>query len=269
MALTPKPEVILFGDDPGVAETAAELGVRHIPDIEKTESGVPLFSDAVLKGQKYASANVVAYVNSDIILFDDFTRAIDKCLEKRWSRYLLTGRRLDMDIKEPVDFFNPEWRVELRGRALNDGNWASPMAKDYFVFPNGMFKEMPPFAIGRPAFDNWMISSAVFNGIPAVDLSDDVLIVHQNHDYSHILHNGNIINRDEHPDSKSNYKMTNQYDNMFGHANYTTWRLTSGILRRRFVWKNTLLNLARFVARANPGYMRYEIWRIKGMFFVS
>ena len=35
-------EIILFGDDDGVAETAEEFGVKHVSDIEKNEHGTPL-----------------------------------------------------------------------------------------------------------------------------------------------------------------------------------------------------------------------------------
>ena len=35
-------EVILFGDEPGLADFAAELGVKHFPDIACNELGTPL-----------------------------------------------------------------------------------------------------------------------------------------------------------------------------------------------------------------------------------
>ncbi|GHT02191.1 hypothetical protein AGMMS50276_31900 [Synergistales bacterium] len=244
LALTPKPEIIMFGDDPGVAETATELGIRHIPDIKKTESGTPLFSDAILKGQEHASADVVVYVNSDIILFDDFARAIDKCLEKHWSRYLLVGRRLNLDFEEigAIDFSNSEWQDDLRAVALLYGVLYSPYAMDYFVFPKGMYRDMPPFAIGRPALDNWMVSSAIFEGIPVVDLSNDVLIVHQNHDYSHILHDESVVDREGHPDSKNNREMAGEQFIFFGETSRSPYQLTDGKLHHRLKPTNTIKN---------------------------
>lgn len=45
LRLTPRPEVILFGDDDGVAEYAAEHGVTHEPLVSRNEHGTPLMDD--------------------------------------------------------------------------------------------------------------------------------------------------------------------------------------------------------------------------------
>ena len=54
LKLYPKCEVILFGDDEGVAEVAREFNVLHIPEIEKTEKGTPLLSSAIDSAQNIA-----------------------------------------------------------------------------------------------------------------------------------------------------------------------------------------------------------------------
>ncbi|MFZ0637415.1 MAG: hypothetical protein WAM08_17985, partial [Candidatus Acidiferrales bacterium] len=35
--LTPQPEIILFGDEAGVAEIAGELGLRHVAHVKRNE----------------------------------------------------------------------------------------------------------------------------------------------------------------------------------------------------------------------------------------
>jgi len=45
---------------------------------------------------------------------------------------------------------------------------------------------MPPFAIGRAGWDNWMIFQARENDWLVVDATADLMIIHQNHDYSHL-----------------------------------------------------------------------------------
>ena len=42
--LLPDVEVILLGEEDGLAEAAKELGVKHIPNVERNESGTPLIS---------------------------------------------------------------------------------------------------------------------------------------------------------------------------------------------------------------------------------
>jgi hypothetical protein len=49
-----------------------------------------------------------------------------------------------------------------------------------------MFTEMPEFAIGRAGWDNWMIFHARRLGLPVVDATPSLMIIHQNHDYNHL-----------------------------------------------------------------------------------
>jgi hypothetical protein len=45
---------------------------------------------------------------------------------------------------------------------------------------------MPEFTIGRSGWDNWTIYHAVKSGWQVVDVTRSAMIVHQNHDYSHL-----------------------------------------------------------------------------------
>ena len=54
------------------------------------------------------------------------------------------------------------------------------------MFTRGLFTELPPFAIGRPGYDPWLIWRAADLGADVVDATDFVLAVHQRHDYSHV-----------------------------------------------------------------------------------
>ena len=42
--LLPEVEVILLGEETGLAENARELGVKHIRNVARNESGTPLIS---------------------------------------------------------------------------------------------------------------------------------------------------------------------------------------------------------------------------------
>jgi hypothetical protein len=44
-----------------------------------------------------------------------------------------------------------------------------------------MWGEIPPFALGRFAWDNWLLWRALDLGVPVVDASAAVLAVHQDH----------------------------------------------------------------------------------------
>lgn len=72
ISLHPPCEVILFGNEEGTAEIASELGIRHIPDVERSEYGTPLISSLFRIAQSIGTHELMCYVNADIILMNDF-----------------------------------------------------------------------------------------------------------------------------------------------------------------------------------------------------
>ena len=82
--LTPRPDIFLFGDEEGAAEIARELGLRHFPEVARNEFGTPLIDDLFSKAEKNASTPLVGYVNSDIILTDDFSAALERVCDWYW-----------------------------------------------------------------------------------------------------------------------------------------------------------------------------------------
>jgi len=183
MRLKPQCEIILLGDDEGTGETAAKFGMRHVPDIERSEYGTPLISSIFSTGQKLASSDTVCYVNSDIILMSDFLPAIRQIKK---PSFLAIGQRWDLDIREDLDFNNPDWEEQLRNRINDFGTLHGRSGMDYFVFPRNMLPDIPPFAIGRAAWDTWLIYKARAMNVPVVDATKSITIAHQNHYYSHI-----------------------------------------------------------------------------------
>jgi hypothetical protein len=182
--LRPRPEIILFGAEDGTAQVAAEFGARHVPDVARNEFGTPLLHDLFGKARDLASSGVLCYVNADIILMEDFLTALERV--RRWrKRFLMVGRRTDLDIREPLDFDRPDCAGQLRALALASGKQRPSEWIDYFAFSKDLAVEMLPLAIGRLRWDNWLIWHARHLGAPVVDASRVVLAVHQNHDYSH------------------------------------------------------------------------------------
>jgi hypothetical protein len=56
--LTPKPEIILFGDDDGTAEICAELGLRHEAKTPRCWTGVPYVSSLFEHAKEIAANDV-------------------------------------------------------------------------------------------------------------------------------------------------------------------------------------------------------------------
>jgi hypothetical protein len=184
MQLHPTCEIILFGSEEGTSAIAAEFGVRHIPEIARNEYATPLLNDIFEKAYRVASYPTLVYVNADIILLPDFSRAIAQVAQVH-HRFLLVGQRWNTDITETLDFL-PGWDEKLRAYVQQHGILHDVVAIDYFVFTRDTIGALPPFAIGRAGWDNWMIYRARSQGIVVIDATASVMAVHQNHDYAHL-----------------------------------------------------------------------------------
>lgn len=183
--LHPNVEIILFGDEEGAAETARALGIRHEPHVECNEHGRPLVNFLFDKAREIAHHDILCYSNCDIILLSDFCRALEQ-VKPSHPQFLMVGRRWDTNITEPIDFTRSDWAEQTRQLALLTNEQRSGAWIDYFAFPRGLYYErIPPLAIGRVHWDNWLVWKAARQGATVVDISDTVVAVHQNHDYGY------------------------------------------------------------------------------------
>ncbi|HST24909.1 MAG TPA: hypothetical protein VLJ76_02875 [Gaiellaceae bacterium] len=171
-ALGDSVQVLVLGDEEGAAEAAREAGAEHLPDLARTEHGTPRLDSAFAAAAAAARNPLLCFVNADVVLFDDLPAAA-RAVHAHADRFLVVGQTLDVD--EPRDREDARARGERRGAA----------ALDYFVFPTGLYAEVPPFAIGRACFDNWLVWRARQDGI-VVDATADVVAAHQRHDYTHV-----------------------------------------------------------------------------------
>ncbi|MFC2066737.1 hypothetical protein ACFLUO_06775 [Chloroflexota bacterium] len=238
LLLRPKCEVILIGDEEGTAEIASELGVCHIPEVERNEYGTPLVNSMFDTAQEAASNKIMCYVNADIILMSDFLSAVQSIHK---YPFLMVGQRWDVDVKAPVDFSHSDWEAQLHAQLTKEGKLHSPRGIDYFVFPRGMYDDIPPFALGRTAWDNWLVYRARSLRITVIDATQVVTIVHQNHEYAH--HPGGKTGAFKGPEAERNRKLLGgmEYSFCTKHAN---WLLTPKGIRRAMTLRHiyTALN---------------------------
>ncbi|HWO40248.1 MAG TPA: hypothetical protein VNO43_00395 [Candidatus Eisenbacteria bacterium] len=163
---------------------AERFGASHVPEISCNEFGTPLLNDVFGKAQNTATHALVCFANADIILMQDFARAIDAVSNLNES-FLMVGRRWNVEINAPLDFQRDDWQEQLRTVVNQRGKCGLPYYIDYFVFRKGLFGNLPPFVIGRAGFDNWLLWRARSSGAMIVDASQMVMAIHQNHDYAH------------------------------------------------------------------------------------
>jgi hypothetical protein len=241
--LNPPCEIILFGDELGIAETAARFGLRHVPEISRNEYGTPLLNSVFDKAQMLSTRNVLCYINTDVILMNDFIRAIERLLPAVGKRFLLAGKRWDIDLGKRLDFGDPNWERQLLEDVQRRGRQRTPEWIDYFVFPRDLYNNLPPFAIGRPVFDNWLLWKARSLGAALVDASDVIMAIHQNHGYSHNPQGQMGIWQG--PEAKRNRELMGTWRHCYTLSN-ATHRLTSFALKRNLT-RERFISLLKLV----------------------
>jgi hypothetical protein len=177
-------EVLMMGNEEGMAEFANQYRIKHYPDVRCSPERTPYISSMFELARTESDAPYLAILNADIILMPDFVEAA-KQVANQVKDFLYLGRRWDLDVEEELEFA-PGWEEDLREEVDSRGTLHGPVGSDYFLVPRHLLHDMPEFTIGRSGWDNWTIYHAVESGWPVVDVTHSAMIIHQNHDYSHL-----------------------------------------------------------------------------------
>ena len=200
--LLPDVEVILLGEEAGLKEAARELGVKHIPNVARNANGTPLISSMFQLARENSNSDLLCIINADIILMPNFVEAAKQVVKLKDS-FVLLSQRWDLDVIQPIEFTNG-WQDRLSSIVSRQGTLHRPAGSDFFLFPRSSSLDIPDFAIGRAGWDNWMIYRARREKWPVIDCTPSVMIVHQNHDYSHLPGGKPHY---EHPDTNENIRL--------------------------------------------------------------
>src|SRR3989304_1246267 len=235
--LLPEVEVILFGEETGLAEAAKELGVKHILSVACNENRTHRISSMFQLASENSHSDLLCIVNADMILMPDFVEAtlesISLLLKIRQQavglqRFVLLSQRWDLDISQPIEF-TEGWQNHLLTIVHRQGTLHRPAGSDFFLFPKSCYQDIPDLAIGRAGWDNWMIYKARQQKWPVIDCSPSVMIVHQNHDYSHLPDGKSHY---DHPDSNENIRLAGGQANIRYTILDSTHQLVDGKLTR-------------------------------------
>lgn len=238
MQLGNETEITLIGDEAGIAETAIELGLLHLPQVKCNSQGTPLVSSIFDLARQFSHTPLLVYLNADVLIFPDFLE-IARVVAEQAKDFLVIGQRWDLEVKSQLDY-STGWEHRLRDEVKHNGKLHRPAGSDYFIFPRHIFTEIPDFAIGRAGWDNWMIYHARQQGWQVVDATPSLMVIHQEHGYGHL------------PGGQPHYNLEESQRNMHlaggSHAMYTVldsdWQLVDGKLCR------PRLNLLRILRQA-------------------
>lgn len=200
LALGPEVDVLVVGDEPGIAENCREIGARHLPDVARNAQGTPRIDSIFALARQASDSPLLAYVNADVILLPDVIQAAHS-VAKQSRSFLIVGQRWDLAVTEELEY-GPGWEERLSERIHREGRLHPRGGSDYFIFRRDDFTHMPAFAVGRAGWDNWMIYDARYRGAAVVDATAAIRPIHQDHDYSHL------------PGGQPHYRLPETFENV-------------------------------------------------------
>jgi hypothetical protein len=160
-----------------IGETSGDIAVEHVADVARNEHGTPLLDDAFRIADEHARHDVLCFANSDILLPPSLARAV-VVTQQSHGRFLIVGECRNAHIKSELMPDSIPWQLHGAKRGAD--------AIDYFVYSRGLYSDLPPFAIGRTVFDNWLVWRARSAGATVVDATTSVRALHQDHSYAHV-----------------------------------------------------------------------------------
>jgi hypothetical protein len=209
LALKSKPQVVLLGNDASLHAVAADHErVSVEPQVDTNFVGTPLFN-SIVQRTLYADTAFAAFVNSDIMLFDDLVAAALK-LQGRFADFVATAARWDLPswpfTFSPTNGFTdgagtPRTTSQVIEFMKSNGTLHAYGGTDVWVWNTNATSgsggaraslplhkgTMPPFTYGRGKYDNWLNHEIESTGLRAlVDVTTVVTSVHVAHTYAHV-----------------------------------------------------------------------------------
>ena len=174
---------------------------------------------------------MLCFANADIVLRQDLFAAAGK-LAGRFRSFLAVGESWDAALEHRLEF-GGAWESDVAA-ALAGARRRGAGALDFFLFTDDLLRELPPFAIGRVGFDNWLVWRAAAEGGAVVDVTGAVRPLHQRHGYGH-LRGGRDATRRREPEGRRNLELARAG----GGQVFTRYDATH-LLTRRGVHRNPL-----------------------------
>jgi len=183
-------EIILYSDDDGIDDYARKHGYITPKNVKKI-GHLPLVNQAILFAAEKFPNSKICFINSDILILNSLTDILQLIKSESFSEYLLVCRRTEVMVNSLLTY--DEFNYVIKNHKI-DNTRGRNTAMDFFLFDSSFVKKinMPDFPIGRPGWDNWLAAHARILNIPLIDISDVIVIAHQDHMQVHDKNSWNI-----------------------------------------------------------------------------
>ena len=176
-------EIVIFGNDNQTKDFCKKHDVIHSGVSTVWKTNAPQLNDMFKRVETLSSNNMFLYVSDDIIIFEDTIKAA-KIISNSSSLSEFCGcvRRYDAPVRQLLDF-NSNWIAECQ----KDKVLGPLSAGDYFIYSRGYWRDqIPPLAVGCLYCDDWLRWYASDVKKSLIDMTERVLIIHPEHNHSHI-----------------------------------------------------------------------------------
>jgi len=173
--------IILYEELEGqLGEFKEDDNLKVFSHDKRDKWGIPTIDRMFYRSYMCTRSSFMCFVNGDIILPPNFVDRIHPVLERN-SPFMLGASPFDVICDYRIDFSNSEWYSRIR--KSYGGMWRSDVAIDFFLFTSGIFHDIPPFSIGRIAYDNYLIGRGKESTGVLIDGTQGIGAIHQYHDY--------------------------------------------------------------------------------------
>jgi hypothetical protein len=177
--LMPRVNLVLFTNDSSLSSYVKDRGWTSYPIIRHAAGGSPILKSMFEKVLKNFNSTFYGYANSDNLFDSSLLETLTTIYNEFGNKtpVFISGRRTNVDflsMKEAISYGNIRNAVKTRGILFGTD------AEDYFI-TNKLFdwSIVPDLAIGRRAYDNWLVLHARAVGAITIDTSRTLLAVHQ------------------------------------------------------------------------------------------
>ena len=156
-------QVIAPYNEIGIKESCKDF--QNITFIEGVKRGrelgfstqAPIFKDLIEKALPVTGAPMVGFLNADIVLLEDFSKKIEKILEKYGYDIFITGSRSDIRLDYYANDDQSYKKVQAEPRIPFSGS-------DIFITSKFIWRllisGMPEFIMGRCCLSDWLCLQA-------------------------------------------------------------------------------------------------------------
>lgn len=182
-AKCPSSEIILFGNEEGTHEMCYKVSAQQHAEIQLNNFGTPFIHSVFGDAQKLATADTLCYINTDVILLHNLEN-ITILTKQKFRKFLLVACRWELNLRKKLNF-DKDWKTILQNELSEHGQppWPLYSGIDCFIFSKNLFpvEHFPKFLLGREVWDSWIITDAIHRQIPVINISEEIIVIHQTH----------------------------------------------------------------------------------------